>query len=149
MDHDDFDLLHFLPYLLNQAAEAASLDFQAIYRSRYGIQRAEWRILFHLGLFGQLTAAEIGHRTRMHKTKVSRAVQRLEDRAYLSRERSRSDRRQEVLRLTEAGTEVYTDLRRTAADYDGALRARFTEDEARILMDALGKLAALEGREAP
>ncbi len=33
----DFDLQDFLPYLLNQAAEATSRGFQATYRARYGL----------------------------------------------------------------------------------------------------------------
>ncbi|HAC50641.1 MAG TPA: MarR family transcriptional regulator, partial [Sulfitobacter sp.] len=77
---DDFQLQYFLPYLLNQAAEASSLEFQQIYKSRYGMLRTEWRVLFHLGLYGQLTASEIGQRARMHKTKISRAVHRLTER---------------------------------------------------------------------
>ena len=33
----DFDLQDFLPYLLNQAAEASSLEFQQLYKDRYGM----------------------------------------------------------------------------------------------------------------
>ena len=73
----DFDLLDFLPYLLNLAAEEASLGFQTLYKTRYGMLRTEWRVLFHLGIYGEMTATEIGERARMHKTKISRAVQKL------------------------------------------------------------------------
>ena len=73
----EFDLQDFLPYLLNQAAEVSSLEFQQVYRDRYGMLRTEWRVLFHLGLYGTMTAAQIGSRAKMHKTKISRAVQRL------------------------------------------------------------------------
>ena len=33
-DDDDFDLTLFLPYLLNQAAEASSMQFQQFYKDR-------------------------------------------------------------------------------------------------------------------
>jgi ATP-dependent Lon protease len=42
--------------------------------------RTEWRVLFHLGIYGEMTATDIVNRARIHKTKVSRAVQKLVDR---------------------------------------------------------------------
>ncbi|MEL6809365.1 MAG: helix-turn-helix domain-containing protein, partial [Pseudomonadota bacterium] len=71
-DDPDFDVRMFLPYLLNQAAEAASLEFQNVYKDRYGMLRNEWRVLFHLGIYGRMTASDIGARAQMHKTKISR-----------------------------------------------------------------------------
>lgn len=133
----DFDLRTFLPYLLNQAAEAASLEFQQVYKDRYGMLRTEWRVLFHLGIFGRLTASEIGARARMHKTKISRAVSRLEARRFVSRTRDGADRRVEWLTLTAAGQAAYADLRRVADGYDAALAeqlgARDMADLKRIL----------------
>ncbi|MEP4555719.1 MarR family transcriptional regulator, partial [Tateyamaria sp.] len=69
----DFDISHFMPYLLNQAADASSVEFQRFYKERYGMLRTEWRVLFHLGRYGQLTAGEICERAHIHKTKISRA----------------------------------------------------------------------------
>ena len=53
------ELSHFLPYLLNQAAEVVSQDFQPNYKNRYGMLRTEWRVLFHLGRLGEMTATQI------------------------------------------------------------------------------------------
>jgi len=58
---DAFDLQDFLPYLLNQAADASSLGFQKYYKDRYGMLRTEWRVLFHLGRYGAMTDP---HRTQ-------------------------------------------------------------------------------------
>ena len=80
-----FQLSEFLPYLLNQAAERASQDFAQIYKSRFGMQRTDWRVLAHLGEFGALTARDICARAAEHKTRVSRAVSRLEARGFISR----------------------------------------------------------------
>lgn len=140
---DDFDLQDFLPYLLNQAAEASSLAFQQVYRNRYGMLRTEWRVLFHLGIYGKMTAREIGQRSNMHKTKISRAVAKLEERRFLTRERDASDRRQEGLELTVAGQAAYRELREVAIAYDGELAETFTKDEERILRSALHKLAKI------
>jgi DNA-binding MarR family transcriptional regulator len=140
---DAFDLQNFLPYLLNQAAEESSLAFQQVYRDRYGMLRTEWRVLFHLGLYGRLTAKEIGTRSKMHKTKISRAVQRLEERRFLTRAPDEADRRQEYLDLTVQGHVAYRDLHAVAHRYDAALADTLTPEEERILRAALRKLARM------
>lgn len=138
---DEFDLQDFLPYLLNQAAEEASLAFQRHYKARYGMLRTEWRVLFHLGIYGRMTAGEIGARARMHKTKISRAVTRLEERRFLTRRRDAEDRRREVLELTASGRAAYRDLRAVARDYDAALAARFEPEDVERLRRMLRRLA--------
>ncbi|MBY5934583.1 MarR family transcriptional regulator [Tateyamaria omphalii] len=139
---DDFDVRQFLPYLLNQAAEASSLEFQKVYKDKYGMLRNEWRVLFHLGIYGQMTASDIGARSQMHKTKISRAVQRLAERRYLTRTRAEADRRVEYLTLTSAGQRVYQDLKATAAEYDAALTDGMSRQEAALLRTMLERLAA-------
>ena len=141
MVDDDFQLQYFLPYLLNQAAEASSLEFQQIYKSRYGMLRTEWRVLFHLGLYGQLTASEIGQRARMHKTKISRAVHRLTERRFVTRTRDDGDRRVEHLALTRRGQAAYDDLRAVAQRYNAALMDTLDPAEAAVLRRALVKLS--------
>ncbi len=138
---DDFDLQEFLPYLLNQAAEESSLGFQKVYKGRYGMLRSEWRVLFHLGIFGRLTATEIGTKAKVHKTKVSRAVQRLTERRFVKRTRSDEDRRVEWLELTASGQTAYRDLRKVAAEYEASLRAKLTDKEAQVLKAVLRKLS--------
>ncbi|MCG7522166.1 MarR family winged helix-turn-helix transcriptional regulator [Ruegeria sp. Ofav3-42] len=138
---DDFCPQDFLPYLLNRAAEESSLEFQQAYRDRYGMLRTEWRVLFHLGNYGEMTAKEIGERARIHKTKISRAVSKLEQRRYLTRTRSPSDRRVEYLTLTPLGQTVYLDLRETAKQYDAKLAGMFPHEETALLRKMLRRLA--------
>lgn len=140
---DSFDLADFLPYMLNQAAEESSLAFQRVYKGRYGMLRTEWRVLFHLGMYGQMTAKEISERARIHKTKVSRAVQKLTGRRLLTRTRDGRDRRSEHLDLTPAGLAAYRDLRKVAEDYDDRLEAQFTRGEVALLRIMLRRLAGL------
>ncbi len=142
-DDDDFELANFLPFLLNQAAEESSLSFQQVYKNRYGMLRTEWRVLFHLGMYGRMTAKEIGQRAMIHKTKISRAVQRLEKRRFLTRTRDESDRRSEHLELTPAGVAAYRDLRTVARDYDAKLARHFTSGEVALLRAMLRQLAGL------
>ncbi len=117
-----FDLQDFLPYLLTQAAEAASQGFQQIYRDRYGMTRTQWRVMANLGKFGAMTARDICEISHIEKTKVSRAVAALERAAMLQRSPSEHDRRAEILSLTENGLAAFADLGERAVDYDLALR---------------------------
>ena len=105
--------------------EDSSLSFQRVYKDRYGILRTEWWVLFHLGIFGQMTARDISVCARIHKTKTSRAVQKLVERRFAKRERSLKDRRQEQLELTSTGRAAYLDLRQTAYQYHTILSADF------------------------
>lgn len=141
--NEDFDLSQFLPYALNQAAEATSVGFQKYYRERYGMLRTEWRVLFHLGRYGAMTAKGICERASLHKTKVSRAVAALEQKRYLQRAPQQQDRRHETLALTRQGQGVYADLFKAAQTYDAQLAAHFTPQERAVLDRCLQKLAAL------
>lgn len=139
----DFDLQQFLPYLLNQAAEQVSLGFQTLYKTRYGMLRTEWRVLFHLGRYGEMTAKALCDRGRLHKTKVSRAVAKLEARRFLQRRTVPQDRRAEVLALTAAGRAAYADLHAQAQVFDRQLTAGLSPAQDQALRQALVILAKL------
>ncbi|MCE8520405.1 winged helix-turn-helix transcriptional regulator [Ruegeria pomeroyi] len=143
-ENDDFELRSFLPFLLNQAAEQSSLEFQQVYKNRYGMLRTEWRVLFHLGNSGEMTAKQIGDLALIHKTKVSRAVAKLAQRRYLTRTRDERDRRSERLALTPTGEAVYRELRGIAEQYDARMAAKFTKGEVALLRVMLRRLAAME-----
>ncbi len=117
----DSDLSEFLPYLLFQAAELTSRDFQKRYQSRYGMLRTEWRVLFHLGQTGKQTAKQICELASLHKTKVSRAVSALERKRFIRRETHPDDKRSEFLTLTRSGKSALAQLSVDAADFDTSL----------------------------
>lgn len=138
---DDFELQDFLPYLLNQAAEATGQSFQRHYKGRYGMLRTEWRVLFHLGRYGALTAKEISARAQVHKTKVSRAVAALAQKRFLTRDTMQYDRRHERLELTRAGRAAFDDLCGIARQFDEELMAQFDANEAATLKRCLAQIA--------
>lgn len=136
------ELSNFLPYLLNQAAELVSRDFQPHYKDRYGMLRTEWRVLFHLGRRGAMTARQICEQASIHKTKVSRAVVALEQKRFLSRAAVETDRRSEMLSLTRTGRAAFDDLAGAAARYDRSIEAALGEDEVRRLKAMLSRIIA-------
>ena len=132
-----FDLQDFLPYQLNQAAEKVSRDFQSVYKREYGMLRTEWRVLFHLGHYGKMTARSICDRGNLHKTKVSRAVAALEEKRFLTRNTSANDRRHEFLELTSKGRSAFERLSVQAQEYQKELISRFSKQEYEALSSAL------------
>ncbi len=139
----DFDLQNFLPYLLNQAAVASSLEFQRYYKARYGMLQTEWRVVFHLGRYGDMTAKEICTRARVHKTKVSRAVAALAAKRFLIRTERPDDRRHETLTLTRAGAAAYDDLSAEARRFDHRLMQGLSADEGAVMRSCLKRIAGL------
>jgi len=139
---DPEQLSDFLPYLLFQAAELTSGDFQHHYQSRYGMLRTEWRVLFHLGNFGDQTAKQVCERASLHKTKVSRAVRALEKKRFLTRQTIENDRRSELLVLTKQGRTAFNDLRRTAHAYDQSYTSLLGAEDQKRLVATLQKLIA-------
>ncbi|MBL9054209.1 MAG: MarR family transcriptional regulator [Tabrizicola sp.] len=137
---DDFDLEGFLPYLLNQAAEATSRAFQAVYRDRYGMTRTQWRVLAHLGQFGDMTARDICARSHIEKTKVSRAVAALEAEGMLTRAPSPEDGRAEILSLTRKGRAAYAALGALARAHDRELRGAVGAEASARLDEVLRRL---------
>jgi DNA-binding MarR family transcriptional regulator len=138
----DFDLDEFLPYLLNQAAEVTSQDFQSVYKAEYDMTRTEWRVMANLGKHGTMTASEICRLTFIEKTKMSRAVQTMEEKGFLSRAAVMGDRRSERLSLTPDGKATFRVLGQKANAFDFKLRKRLGNDVSdklakvlRILMD--------------
>ena len=140
---DKYDLTDFTPYLLNVAAEATSMAFQDHYKSRYGMLRTEWRVMFHLGQYGPMLARDICTRARVHKTKVSRAVAALEKKRYLQRQEDDEDRRQERLSLTKSGAAVFRDLRQAAWSFEQDLMSEFSDTEREVLKSCLTRMAGL------
>lgn len=142
-----FDLEHFLPYLLNQAAEASSRSFQAIYTKAYGMSRTQWRVLANLGKFGAAPARDICRISHIEKTRVSRAVAAMEAQGLLIRLPSPDDRRVEILSLTPKGAAVFHDLGQRAVLYDRQLRAQIGPEIAGQLDILLRRIVALNGDE--
>ena len=146
MSDDRFDLQDFLPYLLNQAAEAASRGFQDVYRDRYNLTRTGWRVMANLGKFGAMTARDICAISHIEKTKVSRAISALQQQALIARSPSDKDGRAEILSLTPQGQAVFDQLGVQAIAYDQALRARIGAAEAAALENILRAITGDAGK---
>ena len=73
---------------------------------RFGLARAEFVILYSLGLVDGVTASEIAASTAFPKNTLSRAVNRIAKLGLIARSESETDRRQQNLTLTPAGQAI-------------------------------------------
>jgi DNA-binding MarR family transcriptional regulator len=133
-------LEEFLPYRLNVCASLVSQALSRIYAERYKIGVPEWRVLVTLGQLGMMTAKAIGSHSRMHKTKVSRAVALLERRKMVTRRANRADLREAFLSLTPAGRDIYSELAPIALDFARQLLDTVDAADRAALDRALKKL---------
>lgn len=134
------DLQQFLPYRLNILAETVSQSLSHLYDARYGIAIPEWRILAILGQYGTQTAKQIGAHSRMHKTKVSRAVAALEVKGLVERTPNDEDMREAFVSLSAAGRAIYADITPEAEGFSAALLEALDPDQRAHLEEILTRL---------
>ncbi|QBY01946.1 MarR family transcriptional regulator [Rhodophyticola sp. CCM32] len=118
-----FTLDMFLPYRVSVLAGQLSRDYARIYRERFGLNRAEWRVVAHLSQETAVSVREIHARVDMDKSKVSRAATRLEEAGYVTKRTNATDRRLVELALTEKGHGMMAELAPLAQAFQAELLA--------------------------
>lgn len=101
------ELEAFFPYRVAVLAAEVSRGLAAVYRERFGVQPAEWRILAHLAQSAGGSVREIHEHANLDKAKVSRAVERLVGRGLVEKSPNPADRRLVRVVLTRAGRSLY------------------------------------------
>ena len=142
----------FVPFRLNRLAAAVSSHLSAIYRERFGLEISSWRVLVTVAPAGGCTAQQIAASTRMHKTRVSRAIADLVAKGWIERAANAADRREMPLQLTRAGRRIYSELVPLALERERALLACMSREELRsfvVGLDRLETFLGLAGDETP
>ncbi|MEO1200727.1 MAG: MarR family transcriptional regulator [Pseudomonadota bacterium] len=133
-------LERFLPYRLNRIAGQATRRFARVYKQQEGLSVPEWRILVTLGEENESTSTALVQQIATHKTKVSRAVKRLEKRGWITRRTDETDRRIEHLSLTSAGARAYNGLVPKVLSEEEALLAQLGAEDRAALNQGLRAL---------
>ena len=136
------DLPQFVPFRLNRLAVAVSEYLSAIYRDRFGLGIPEWRVLVTVGPRRGCTAQYIAASTRMHKTRVSRAVAALARRGCITRAVSKDDAREVRLELTPAGRRIYAALVPLALERERTLLSTLDPQQRRAFLQGIAHLEA-------
>ena len=141
------ELPGFVPYRLNRLAVGVSNHLSDIYRERCGLDVSEWRVMATVGSQHGCTAQHIAQSTRMHKTRVSRAIAHLEARELIERASSAADRRQREVRLTKAGRRMYTELVPLVLERERQLLACLAKEQLRGFLAGMEALESFLGLE--
>ena len=139
-DRATLRLATFVPFQLNRLAVAVSEHLAAIYRGSFALEIPEWRVIATVGQARGCTAQFIAASTRMHKTRVSRAIAQLRKRGLLERAPSPHDRREMRLRLSAEGRRLYAQLVPLALAREEALLTCLTATQRRGFRAALVRL---------
>ncbi len=140
------DLKKFLPYQLSVVTNRISASFARLYSEKFNLSIPEWRVMAVLGQQPGLSADEVSSETEMDKVPVSRAVTKLLDKGLLNRDFSGLDRRRSILRLSEAGHAMYSQIVPLALSYEAELKAALAEQEQAQLETLLEKLSVQRGQ---
>lgn len=97
---------------------------------------ALWLVSGHPGI----SQIELGGRLRMDRATTMTIVNRMQDRGYMRREQSDSDRRKQALFLTGDGAEALAKAKSCIAEHEAWLKARFTSGEIEKLVEMLARI---------
>ena len=132
--------------------------FNRFYTQRIGVldpyldstfSLTEVRVLYELAHRDQPTASELGRDLVLDAGYLSRILRRFEGQGWLARVPSPADARQSLLRLTDAGHQVFAPLQQTSRDQAAALLAALPAADRRQLIDAMGTIQRLLGTDTP
>ena len=82
----------------------------------------------------------LGGRLRMDRATTMTIVNRLQERAYMRRERSTSDGRKQALYLTDAGVAALVQAKAAIVEHEGWLKGRFSPEEIEKLVEMLARI---------
>ena len=106
------------------------------------ITTTQWVVLMHLREGLAINASDLCSQLRHDSGALTRVIDQLEARGLVQRERSREDRREVQLRLTQAGTETLASLLPGVIDKLNFALSEFSRAEAAELTRLLTKLIA-------
>jgi DNA-binding MarR family transcriptional regulator len=135
---DELDAL--LGYKVRRAHGAMHRDFVAAMAGMELTQKQAatlWLIGANAGVSQVSIAASLG----MDRATMMSVVDRLEDRGFVIRKRSTSDRRRQELYLTPAGQSTLKKVKVRIASHERRFKARFQPAELAALLAALEKLS--------
>lgn len=135
-----FQLAKFFPYRLNRLSATISEGLQQVYAQRFELSRDEWRILSGVNEHGRAKTTDLIASTGLDKMQASRAVARLEEASYISREADPEDRRNRILAITPAGRRLHAQIAPIVLAREAFLLEVLSDDERRVLDKALDAL---------
>ena len=140
----EFDLTHFLPYLLNRAGSRIADSFSVMLRNTYGITLQMWRVLAALQHQDGQRVGELSETTSIEISTLSRLLTSMEARGLVERRRPAreegADARVVTINLTGDGAGITGHIVPLALRYEEVSLDGFSADEAALLKRLLTRL---------
>jgi DNA-binding MarR family transcriptional regulator len=122
-----------------RASLTAAVDRQM---AEYDISHDQWGVLIVMAQGHEQSAAELARTIECDGGSMTRMIDRLEAKGYLTRERRGHDRRVVWLQLTPAGKDLAEKLKSVVVDVQNHHLRGFTADELEVFKDFLRRMLA-------
>lgn len=105
-----------------------------------GGSRPVWLVLLALKRGSAASQKELADTIGIRGATLTHHLSAMESRGLVSRVREAGDRRNQIVGLTEAGLDLFNQLRVTAHEFDARLREGISEDDARVFANILTRI---------
>lgn len=136
------DLGRFLPFRVHMLATRIAMAPTFQLPDGSSVRVREWRVLAFLGAYGPLTNQQIARNVGMDVATITRAVQALGAAGLVSTRVSRTDRRKQLISLTEKGAAAHDHIADQRRAYGELVEGAFSPAEREAFYDLLDKLDA-------
>lgn len=131
----------YLAYLLTQASQAVSSEFQ-LCLSATGVTVIEWRVLSTLLDHPRIAVGELLDRVICKQSTLSKAVDRMERKGWITRSLDDQDRRKIQVAIDPAGLKIARELLVKAQEMEQSELQGFSKKEISTLKKVLRELIA-------
>ena len=132
-----------LGYLLRRAQGAMHRDFMGAV-SDFGLTQKQAATLWLIHANSGVSQAEVAAALGMDRATMMAVTDRLEDRGFVVRQRSSTDRRRQDLYLTPAGQSILRKCKARITKHEEKFRSLFSSAELTSLLDALKRFQSLD-----
>lgn len=129
----------YLAYLLSQASQAVSNEFRPCLAAA-DVSVIEWRVLSTLADHPQISVGQLSDIVMCKQPTLSKAIDRMEAKGWVTRSLSRQDRRMIAVTIDEAGMKIARPLLVKAKEVEEAELSGFDEKEIQALKETLRDL---------
>lgn len=109
-----------------------------------GVTEQQWRVLRVLNEGGTLDPTEIAERSCLLLPSLTRILQTLEGKKLITREPHPTDRRKQLVTISEGGRQLISDNMQESQRLNAWLKDSFGQDKLDALLDLLNELDEME-----
>ena len=129
-------------FLVTVSSMVNSSGFQQKYGRKYGLALNDWRVLMLVVSRPGVSPTELSELLAIDKMNITRAVQRLLDRKFITAATHPEDGRKLTLTIARRGARMYEAIAPGAWQFHEDLVEEFSEAERLMLRDLLSRLIA-------